>query len=115
MSGHGPPIRKISIKSWNCAWMSPQMMTGAGTCITFDSSFKTSRAFSQSDSTSCSVSGLQSISSAIHRSRVTGSIAPRALPQEGRERVSNGGAFAVGVRRRAVVQMGPKKIGTVRG
>ena len=132
MSGHGPPLRKISMRSWNCAWMSPQIMTGAGTLWTLDSSLSTSRAcgseairaasqidqceglrqskscngketsetarkrsggrglraagheptLSQSDSTSLSVRGLQSISSAIHRSSVTGSMAESWAPRK---------------------------------
>ena len=78
MSGHSPPTLKSSTRSKNWPWMSPQMVTGASTRCTFDSSTRISRALAHSALTSLSLSVSQRFSCAICRSRSL--VLPRPPP-----------------------------------
>ena len=59
------------MRSWNWPCTSPQMVTGARTGCTLDSSMRISRALSHSCFTSPSVSGVQSISRVMKTSSVS--------------------------------------------
>lgn len=71
MSGHGPPILKISIMSKNWPWMSPTTVTGARMCTTLLSFMSSSFVFAHIASTTDSASSSFLERRDMHSSRST--------------------------------------------